>query len=156
MINVSGLPVVALGFEREDASEGAIALLENDDGVFRVDWESYVAYGEMPLAELFDKRPTTPTLFRLFAAPSDYYNFEYQDPARYVSVVLAHRDEPPTFYGFAERDSEVGRALFTLLATSTEAIAVTIRLSFPAGSEATDCVRIDELIAPNWMPVADE
>ena len=58
-----------------------------------------------------DERPSEPVLMRVYAAPSDYYNFEFANEGEWVSFGITDRDERFLLYGFARRGSETATEL---------------------------------------------
>lgn len=127
------------------------ALLRDPAGALKLDWESYVGYSDMAWSACRKARPTEPKVFRAFASVGDYWNYEFQDESRYLSVRLVSPDELETLHGFCERDSGVGRELSSVLSRSAQQQAVTVRIAFPEKAESDECVRILGLVAERWL-----
>ena len=63
-----------------------LGLIEYKDGVFNLDWESYVAYSEMSWKEMKRLKPIEPIVLRLVITESDYYNEDFSDEKRWQSL----------------------------------------------------------------------
>lgn len=128
-----------------------IALLRDDQGTFKLDWESYVAYSEMTWPDFQTSRPTVSKTFRCYAVLDDYYNFEFDDAKRFVSVKILSADGGTSLHAYAERAGSLGDWLLGNLQHGFNALGVTIKLSFPANAESGNCCRIDGVVADRWL-----
>ena len=122
-------------------------------GKFSVDWESFVGAGDMGWQDFMQLRPVAPKLFRLYAAPDDYFNDEFGDAARYQSMRLTSPDGLHVVYGYCERDSEVGKTLSSLLGKKDVSLPLTLRLSYPESAQSDHCVKIVGVVANRWLIV---
>lgn len=139
LVNEAGglIPVVESAFEIQA------------DGRVRLDWESLVGAGAMDWADLRRERPARPVLLRAFAALGGYYNFEFEDSTRWISVKLTSSDGD-VIYAFAERTSPAGASLSQVL-SRTEHKPVTVRVAFPANAASDRCVLLAELVSTAWL-----
>lgn len=128
-----------------------LAMRRNADGRFVLDWTSYVGFGEMSWDTFKKERSTTPKLFRAFASGSDYYNYEFTDRQKYLSVNLLSPDGQISLHGYCERDSPLGTALAHTLSRTNTMSGVVIRLAYPEKSESDHCVIIQQFVADRWL-----
>ena len=151
-LTVGGREVVTVSFQSMRNDNLAIALLRDEgDDRFLVDWESFVCYSEMPASEFLEKKPTTPTTFRLYAELSDYYNYGYSDSSKYQSLVLKDRDDTFALYGYAPRDAPWLKTAFPTAKPSSDPKPLTLKISFPADVAADNIVTIDEFVTLWWF-----
>ena len=130
-----------------------VALIARDGEPFKVDWESFVGASEMSWPDFKKQRTTDPQLFRVFAQVDDYYNYEFSDAAKFISVHLTSPDGLYFIYGFCARDSAVGQTLTALQASGPTRMALTLRLAFPPKAESDHCVSITGVVANRWLLV---
>jgi hypothetical protein len=132
-------------------------------GRVRLDWESLVGHSEMDWSEFRDRRVSEPKLFRAYMIKDDYYNFEFADEKKFMSVRFFSPDGAWALSGFCEHDSPEGIAVGSLLAAegeSSSAVAgnsaknfmpVTVRLAFPEQSASDHCVWVREVVCGQWF-----
>lgn len=128
-----------------------LALRRNGDGDFVLDWTSFVGFSELSWQEFKQHRPTSSFLFRTYASSSDYYNYEFTDEKKYLSVSLLSPDGQINIHGYCERDSEVGRSLARLLGRTQAMSGIIVKLAFPEKAESNRCVLITQLISDRWL-----
>lgn len=148
-------------------SPTATIMLESA-GVWKLDWESWVGHSEMTWAEFRSRRSITPTLFRAVIEEGNYYNYEFTDEKRYVSLVLRSPDGEQRLNGYCERDSRLGEAMRILTGGMSQTdrdnpaklpnlykrgsrTPVTLRLAFPPAAQSDNCVIITDLVAGSWL-----
>lgn len=124
-----------------------------DGGKFLVDWESFAGAGDLPWQEFKKQRATSPKRFRLYARKDDYYNYEFTDQAKLLSVHLSSPDGLNFIFGYCERDSAVGRTLAGLLERGGNRLPLTLRLAFPENAQSDHCVKIVGVVANRWLVV---
>ena len=130
-----------------------VALIARPGEPFKVDWESFVGASDMGWPEFKKERPVRSQLFRVFAQFDDYYNYEFSDEKKLLSVHLTSPDGLYFIYGFCERGSVVGRTLETLQAAGAARMALTLRLAFSPQAESDHCVHITGVVANRWLLV---
>lgn len=128
-----------------------LAMRRNADGRFVLDWTSYVGFGEMGWDTFKKERSTTPKLFRAFASGSDYYNYEFTDRQKYLSVNLMSPDGQTSLHGYCERDTPLGTALAHTLSRTNTMSGVVVRLAYPENAESDHCVIIRQFVADRWL-----
>lgn len=131
----------------------------------QIDWESLVAFGEETWAEFVAKRIERPTLLRGYATLDDYYNYEFSDREKFISIRLRSPDGVHTLSGFAERNSPDGQRLAKMTAQLNSmlldgplpvnaggpTVPTTLRLAFPPKAQSDKCVRIVSVFADRWV-----
>lgn len=151
-LTVAGREVITISFSSQNNSALAIALLrDGDDQRFLVDWESFVSYSDIPTEVFIEKKPTTPTTFRVYANIGDYYNFQFSDQSKYQCISLENRDGDLLFYGYVTRDQAWLDTIFPSRAPSQAPRALTLKISFPADPPADNIVLIDEFVTAWWF-----
>lgn len=131
-----------------------IAMRRGDKGSFLIDWESVVGRGDQSFAELKQSRPIEPVMIRAFVRLFEYYNYEFTDSNRYLCVKMIGPNGVDTLYGFAERESELGRWLSAQLAGTAAGTALsgyTMRVAYPEKAQSDQCLLIKEVMVPRWL-----
>ncbi|MEM0896920.1 MAG: hypothetical protein AAGJ79_08530, partial [Verrucomicrobiota bacterium] len=90
----------------DDFSERIVAVEKTDDERLLVDWESFVAYCEVPWPEIRKRKPTSAVLMRITAIQDSYFNFDFESDA-YACFRLQSQDGAHTIYGYTQRGSLV-------------------------------------------------
>lgn len=131
----------------------------------QIDWESLVAYGENNWPDFVVKKVERPTLLRGYASLDDYYNYEFADREKFISVRLRSPDGKHTITGFAERESRDGQLLAKItgqlnsmlldgplpVSSGGPTVPATLRVAFPPHPQSDQCVRIHAVIADRWV-----
>lgn len=128
-----------------------LAMRRNADGRFVLDWTSYVGFGEMAWGQFKKERSTTPMLFRAFATSSDYYNYEFTDRQKFVSVNLLSPDGQISLHAYCERDTPMGAALSQALSRGNTMSGIVVRLAFPENAQSDNCVLIRQFVSDRWL-----
>jgi hypothetical protein len=99
---------------------------------------------------------------------SDYYNYEFDDKARFLAVKLRSPDGMHSLTGYVLRKSQLGIAVGNLIGVRLPnplppevplpplrlpgaKQAVTLRVGFPPAAQSDHCVMIKEIVADRWM-----
>ena len=130
-----------------DFTRRQMDLEQTADG-FRIDWESWVGWSELPWDEFRRQRPTRAKLFRVAAKAGEYYNFGFADDRVWRCYEL---DEPygsELLYGYLERGSELDKQLVPGPADDQRALV--LRLRFPPDALSDNQVVIDSVVATGW------
>lgn len=132
---IDGVEIVLLTY-RGARNDGKveIALRRASGDRLLIDWESFVGYGEKSFDELIGSRPTAPVLIRGLVNLDDYYNFEFSDSRKLISLKISSPDGTSFINAYCERDSEIGRWLKEDLGGSPEESPIkgyTVWLSYP-------------------------
>ena len=152
---------------RSGTGAPAASFVTSPAGKWVLDWESWVGCSELSWEEFRARRTITPSIFRVSAAGGSYYNYEFTDSKRYLSVKVTSPDGKHVIHAFCERDSPLGQAM-VLVITGKAAVgplgaddlipqgrnqpaAVTLRLAFPPAAQSDDCVIITDLVSGSWL-----
>lgn len=131
-----------------------VAMRRGQNGRFLVDWESLAGYSSVSFADLKKLKPVEPVLVRAFVRLHEYYNYEFEDSARFLCVKMTTCNTDDTLYGFCERDSELGRWLQEQLVHTRQGNNVsgyTLKIAFPENAQSDQCVWIRQVIAARWL-----
>ena len=128
-----------------------IALRRESDGSFKLDWESYVGASGMAWQQFTDSRPSNPVTFRVYADLADYYNYEFTDDKKFLSLRLESPDGGGRLYGFLDKNAETSHKLFSKLFAGQRHLTLTVKLAYPPNPLSRDCVRITQLISDRWL-----
>lgn len=137
-------------------------------GKWRLDWESWVGWGDKSWQEFKEERTPIETTMRAVASESSYYNYEFSESWRWLAVKLRSPDGLHSVTGYVERNSLTGVALANLIGvplphklpdgTPMPALRmpgakalVTLKLAFRPKAESDHCVRITGLLADRWL-----
>lgn len=134
----------------QPGNEVAVILLAQPDGSFRLDWESYVGWGDMTFLDFKTRRPSSPQLMRVSARYDEAYKGEFSDPARYLCMELVSPDGLYTLHGYCDKDTPLGTSLVQIVAGGA-AVKLTLRLVSESEAKAPDNARITGLIADRWL-----
>jgi hypothetical protein len=130
--------------------------MKNDDGAFKIDWRCTKGFNPTPMAVFKAQLPETPSVFRVEAKISDFYNFEYTDAQKsHHSVGLVAGDTGERVYGYIQKDSPEGQTLFELLKDG-RSHRLTIELVYPKNARDSHTTTIKRLVAKDWHQQAEE
>ncbi len=141
--------LVAAEIEIDDYQRKLIALQRAGDG-FKVDWEAFVGWCEVPWAELAARRPTQSFLMRVKLTPDDYYNFDFQNPNDWACYRLVSADGEHSIYGYVRRNRPLHQELQAKLG-GAPLILPTLRVSFRDSGASRNQVQIDTFVANGWV-----
>lgn len=168
-MRVGNLWVLALSFGCGDRLNMVVhANFHRSPAGLRLDWESFVGFSDKSMSEFRATRSIAPVVFRVLAVPDDYYNFEFGDASKYLSVRLYNPNGDDYVHGYCLRESSEGKKLVQILGDSARSSSVaasgnglraqsnghfpiTVQLAFPEKSQSDRCVRIDKFISAWWL-----
>ncbi len=136
-------------FDAEDYSRRPVAL-ERVAGDFKVDWECFTGWCEVPWEEMGEKRPTTPVILRCTVGVSDYWNLDFQDSKKYSCLQLKSLDGQHTLYGYVQKGSPLELDL-ALEMRMQDPLLTTLRVKFLPNGTAKNQVEITEKVARGWV-----
>jgi hypothetical protein len=154
---IDGTEIVLLTY-RSARLEGKleIALRQDQMGHLVIDWESLVGYSEISFKRLIETKATTPKLIRAYVKMDDYYNYEFSDAKKYLSLKLTSSDSEDSLNAYCERDSVIGRWIVEDLGTEPSSSLVkgyTIWVSYPPDAKSNRCLNLVQLAAGRWLIV---
>lgn len=132
-----------------DFRSRSMAVEETPKG-FKVDWESFVAYSEMPWDKLRETKPKSPVLIRAIVRRSNYFNFDFpsEDSHRCFQIYDEARDN--VIYGYIQRSTEVDKKIDEIMLGAIDVHAI-LRVAYPQKSTANNQVNITEVVAKGWI-----
>jgi hypothetical protein len=147
----SGELVNVMATFESSGGEPAFLSLVKEGGAYKVDWETSSGYQHESWAELVARRPSAPVLLRCVIERSDYFNFEFSDPEKWLCFEMRYPRGPVTLYGYVERRSTLGVHLDGLLEFKPHA-GVVIEAAFPPEHRSNNQMRILKLVHEAWLP----
>lgn len=132
-------------FEEQDVA------LRVEPEKYLIDWESWVAWGQMTLDEILTLKPRDAVEVRLQVANEIYFNFDFpkDQENQWVSFKLSFRNEDRVLHGYAPRAGELHDAL--RLQPDELSRNMILRIRFPANSTSSNQVLIDSVIQDGWV-----
>ena len=116
---------------------------------WKIDWESWVGWSDLPWEEFMEKAPTTSRRFRVRLKPIIYYNFGFADDRKWRSYLIESTDGQHRLFGYVERGSRVDDLInFTDSPSGGDYI---LDLCFPADNIGRNQVLITDRIAEGWV-----
>ena len=169
-LKIGNRSVLAVSYTCGDRLNGIVhANFWRDPEGLRLDWESFVGFSGKGMGSFRVSRLTKPTVFRVLAVPDDYYNFEFADSKKYLSLRLYSPSGEDYLHGYCPRDSADGRKLVEILGESFDPtiatlggngmispqrglhFPITVELAFPENAQSDRCVKIEKFISPWWL-----
>jgi hypothetical protein len=155
--SANGLELMHLNYAGDVAGRRLeLALRKEADGSFKLDWESFVGISAMGWDRFAKERPTQPVLFRVLASPQEYYNYEFSDEKKYLSVRLTSPDGRNTLYAYTERGTPTAYTLLSSFARSPRRTLLTVKLAFLENAQSKDSIRLLEVVAERWFLLPGE
>lgn len=134
-----------------------IALRKNTSGKWVIDWESFVGYSERSFTALMTEKPIRPVLMRVMVKIDDFYNYEFSDSKKYLSLKLQSAEGDYSLHAFCLRDSEMARWLHDDLGTDA-ATSLTkgyaLWLAFPKDAESNKCLNLIQIAEGRWLSLS--
>ncbi len=126
-----------------------ISLEKTPEG-YRVDWESYVAYGEMPLRQFQSEKITKPTLFRFTIEPTSYPNLDFPSSETHQAYKLYTKDKEQMLYGYVLRQSPAHEKFMSAL-LGKQSVFCVLRIKYPDHSTNDKQVEITHYVQTGWV-----
>jgi len=114
-----------------------------------LDWESFIAYSDMTLAELADKKPTEPVKIRAVASAGQYYNNNFNDESIWRAVILENPNEEDIIYGYVKINSANEQIMFNFGKSATQSVIIEVK--YLPNEENGNQVVIDKVIQSGWL-----
>lgn len=128
----------------------AVERIPGKPDAYLVDWESWVGYSEMTVAELKKNRPVTPVMIRAVVTRDSYFNYEFEDDEVWDSYKLVFRYGAESFPGYAKKDTKTGKSLFASV-RSGENVPLILKVAYPADARSDKSVEIVEVVTQGWL-----
>ncbi|MGJ8657986.1 MAG: hypothetical protein ACSHX6_16180 [Akkermansiaceae bacterium] len=161
-VTIISAKVSSMSGEMTQQDKPKMLLLEKqDDGSYRVDWETAVIYQPSDWDKFVESRSSEPHVFRIEAKDRiDYgpYLYAFSDDNKFQAYRISLRDEAEKFLiGYAEKDSDVDKKLKRLVKKSgnkkakKEPVSLTLKVAYPKDAESDQCVEILEVVSETWF-----
>jgi len=121
-----------------------------DDGSFKVDWETHVAYSSMDWDVFIKDKPLEAKKFRIRVQPDFYFVHEYADERIWDCYRLTHPSSDQVLFGFVKKGTFVAKEMSSLVTIGSMKPLV-LKLKFQQGYKATQAVEITEFVSGNWL-----
>jgi|GEM_PF-2835888 len=129
------------------------AVHKSRDGQYEIDWEASAHYQEMEIEDFKAQQPIRPVTFRVQAELSDYYNFQFDDPEKYIALALSNPYYPDfNLYAYVERDSPVATGVISRFSNRQQlrSISLIVKLRYPETGANPDQVILEEIVQDGW------
>ncbi|MEM9478345.1 MAG: hypothetical protein AAGA58_01645 [Verrucomicrobiota bacterium] len=135
----------------DDFSERIVAVEKTGEESFLVDWESFVAYCEIPWAQMPVEKPTSPVLMRVIAFYDSYFNFDFESNA-YSCFRLQSNDGNHTLYGYTMRGTQIDRQMRARIADDDfKRPLLTLEVAYPRNPKSDNQVLIKGMAEVGWV-----
>jgi hypothetical protein len=149
-----------------DGTKAASLEVPKDGSPPKLDWESFVAWSEMPWSEFLKTTSERPAAFRVTITPTDYYNGAFNDRTRYHAFLVKDAGNFGSCYAYCAVNSDLSlkilenvrearkKGLVTIPAGSDveQGVArVILRLHFIPEGKKFNQATIDDLIWNDWL-----
>lgn len=130
-----------------------LLLVEEDNGAFRVDWETAVTYQPMPWDRYAAERPQGTTMdFRVKVQEDNFFSHEFADTGRWSSFRLTTPSGEETLFGYAPKGGAVETLLREVINNNAgKPPSVILRLVLPAGLLSRRGVMIEKVLSTRWI-----
>jgi len=119
------------------------------EGNFKVDWESWVGWSEIPWQEFLNKRPVEGKWFRVELSRVQYYNFDFKDETEWVSYRLESPDRSASLFGYVPFASPLDEKIRP--ADDNASVKLLLKLRFPPDANTNNQVIIDDISGQDWV-----
>ncbi len=160
-IRMNGWEILQMNF-RGARESGRLGLLLRRTRTNRlvIDWESFVGYSEKGFRELIRTRPTTPVLVRGFVRLDSYYNYEFGDDKKHLSLKVTSPDGTEFINAFCPRDGEIATWLFNDLGgrpqDSPSSKPYTLWINYPEKAQSEHCTHLIQIQADRWIVLPEK
>ena len=144
--------MAAVLIQLADYSVKAAALEKTVDG-YRVDWESWVGWTELDWDDFFTERPTEPKTVLVQCSVDTYYNRNFRDESKWVSIKMTNPQSYKTLYGYIDRSNPtLMRHVINMGAGESRAV---FKIRYPKDSEVANQVVITEFLTSGWVNASE-
>ena len=139
------------GKEEEEEREINLAAVRGKDA-WKVDWETHVTYNPVGWEEFLDWRPAEPVDMRVYASLDNYFNHQFDDPARFLCYRLEHPDSDRVLYAYVSERGDWSKRLFQHVRLRTR-VPVIVSLAFPTDPAAggPNQAHLTGFVSDSWL-----
>lgn len=128
--------------------------LAEEDGEWRIDWESWAGWSSRSWPEIREQQPEGSFELRVLVNDVEYYNFDFADESAWSSFSLSGpRDGDLSLYGYAEAGGEADFAL--RLHEGSRDRRFRLRVRFPDDPATDNQLLIEEVLSDDWLDAED-
>ncbi len=146
---LEGIPFLGVLYDFSDLTQRGV-VFEKTLGGWKIDWESFVGYSEMPWSVFFEAEPEDAFTFRALVKEDSYFNFGYGDEATLACYQFFDPFKDHSCWGYCVRGDEIDTALREAIAVAESAglaeAEVMVRLRFEESGKGRNQVWIDEFV----------
>ena len=145
--------VFSVGIRTRDFEEKVLFFHETPEG-FKIDWEAWAGWSELPWAEFMASKTKQSKAFRVNLGVVEYYNVAFADDKKWTSYRLESPDGKHVVYGYAESDSVLNSKLRP--PPESKVVGMILALRFPENAASNNQVLIDHIITEGWVLEKEE
>lgn len=128
--------------------QDTMSFFQTPEGL-KIDWESWMAWSELPWEEFLSSKPKEGKVFRAVHSAVEYYNFGFSNEREWQSYRIISADGEHSVYGYVPRDSPLDKKL--RLSPDVKVARSTLLLKFPLDFDSRNQVLITDLLANGWV-----
>ncbi len=131
-------------------SDPVFLALVNEEGGYKVDWESSSGYQAIDWKELMEKKPTAPVKLRCLIEKTDYFSYGFSDASTWYAFKIRYPRGGEVLYGYAEKPGALGAGLEAMLGFDPMA-GVILEVAYPVDAKSNNQVKIIRLVQDSWI-----
>ncbi len=135
----------------EEAEPVSLIVEEMSNGGFRVDWESFVRYGELSWSDFLKIKPLQPKLFRVIASKAESAPVAPLGAEQDVLEIKHPAEDGTVFATLDRRDPQLAPLLQQLQVGKWKDVPLTLRLCYPGPAGDGMAVRIAGVEGKGWL-----
>ena len=127
-----------------------MTLIKNEDR-FQIDWESWVGWSEMNVANLRERKPIKPVEVRVNVEAESYYNYDFPSSmeSRWQSFKLTFAEDGQILHGYVERLSPLHQVVMP--PSDVPSRPMILRIRYRDEESHSSQVLIDSVEAEGWV-----
>lgn len=133
-----------------DHQTSATVVVQRTRDAYKVDWETATAASEEAFESFLKKRPTATHEIRGRIAPSDYYNYHFEDKKSWVCYRFSSESDAYSCFAYVARGSALEGKLSNWFYPGENSIPVILKVKFPSDAKGNE-VEIVEAVQKNWI-----
>ncbi|HEX2750680.1 MAG TPA: hypothetical protein VHM91_21930 [Verrucomicrobiales bacterium] len=135
---------------QDSAGRKAMVVIEETGKGCRIDWENFVAYGEMPWQEFCRSAPSTAKTMRVRLRQVDVYGGAYTQD-KYQSYEIEHRSGLPRLVGYVDRAGRSVQRILEVVKGDGTWQSAQLYLQFDTRAGGENQVLILDIVRNRWQ-----
>ncbi len=135
---------------QDSAGRKVMVVIEETAKGCHIDWENFVAYGEMPWQEFCSSTPSTAKTMRVRMRQVDNYGGAYTQD-KYQSYEIEHRSGQPRLMGYVERAGRSVQRIVEVVKADGTWQSAQLYLQFQAKAGTGNQVLILDIVRNRWQ-----